>query len=210
MKKFLLLLFIGLSAIISAENAYADLVTYNFTTTVFSVDPSAPDFPAALNSVQPGDTISGTLTYESTSPTRAPFRLNNTTYELSNFSFSVNVGSVTFGDPWPGFGIAEIWDNDSNADKDGVIFSNVGPPGERQFQLGNINLPLETISSESLPDVGFSAPAVLALNRMGNPQRWIRSDTIYLQAEAVPIPGAVWLLGTGLIGIFGIRRKFKK
>ena len=29
-------------------------------------------------------------------------------------------------------------------------------------------------------------------------------------ADAVPIPGAVWLLGSGLIGIVGIKRKFKK
>jgi len=27
---------------------------------------------------------------------------------------------------------------------------------------------------------------------------------------AVPIPGAIWLLGSGLIGIVGVRRKFKK
>lgn len=33
-------------------------------------------------------------------------------------------------------------------------------------------------------------------------------DVAYI-AEAVPIPGAVWLLGSGLIGIVGIRRKFK-
>ena len=28
--------------------------------------------------------------------------------------------------------------------------------------------------------------------------------------EVVPIPAAVWLLGSGLIGMFGLRRKFKK
>lgn len=28
--------------------------------------------------------------------------------------------------------------------------------------------------------------------------------------EAVPIPGAIWLLGSGLIGIIGFRKKFKK
>jgi len=33
---------------------------------------------------------------------------------------------------------------------------------------------------------------------------WTYSITV------VPIPGAVWLLGSGLIGIVGIRRKFKK
>ena len=28
--------------------------------------------------------------------------------------------------------------------------------------------------------------------------------------SSIPIPGAVWLLGSGLIGIVGIRRKYKK
>ena len=32
----------------------------------------------------------------------------------------------------------------------------------------------------------------------------------YIEPAPVPIPGAAWLLGSGLIGIFGIRRKFKK
>ena len=33
-----------------------------------------------------------------------------------------------------------------------------------------------------------------------------------MQAEpsAVPIPGAVWLLGSGIAALIGIRRKFKK
>ena len=31
-----------------------------------------------------------------------------------------------------------------------------------------------------------------------------------VQADAVPIPGAFWLLGSGLISIVGIRRKIKK
>ncbi len=30
------------------------------------------------------------------------------------------------------------------------------------------------------------------------------------QVSAVPLPGAVWLLGSGVIGILGFRRKFKK
>ena len=35
-------------------------------------------------------------------------------------------------------------------------------------------------------------------------------DNIVLEANPVPIPGAVWLLGSGLIAMVGIRRKFKK
>ncbi len=30
------------------------------------------------------------------------------------------------------------------------------------------------------------------------------------ELHTVPIPGAVWLLGSGLLGLVGIRRKLKK
>lgn len=35
-------------------------------------------------------------------------------------------------------------------------------------------------------------------------------DNPFAEFSAVPIPGAVWLLGSGLIGIVGVRRKCKK
>ena len=35
-------------------------------------------------------------------------------------------------------------------------------------------------------------------------------DNIILSGDPVPIPGAVWLLGSGLIGLAGFRRKYKK
>jgi hypothetical protein len=40
----------------------------------------------------------------------------------------------------------------------------------------------------------------------------LRNDTVQdlLIQPVVPIPAAVWLLGTGIIGLVGIRRKFKK
>lgn len=34
--------------------------------------------------------------------------------------------------------------------------------------------------------------------------------TIIGDTEAVPLPGAVWLLGSGLLGLVGFKRKFKK
>jgi hypothetical protein len=44
----------------------------------------------------------------------------------------------------------------------------------------------------------------------GDISRGIDQPTPYAKFSQVPIPGAIWLLGTGLIGIVGIRRKFKK
>lgn len=35
-------------------------------------------------------------------------------------------------------------------------------------------------------------------------------DTVRLTANAVPIPDAIWLLGSGLIGLVGIRRRINK
>ena len=37
---------------------------------------------------------------------------------------------------------------------------------------------------------------------------WFADDFTFAGAP-IPIPGAVWLLGSGLIGIVGIRKKFK-
>lgn len=36
------------------------------------------------------------------------------------------------------------------------------------------------------------------------------NDVIYQHGSEVPIPGAVWLLGSGLLGLIGVRRKLKK
>jgi len=40
---------------------------------------------------------------------------------------------------------------------------------------------------------------------------WTFVDEVdFYQGAAVPVPGAVWLLGTGLLGLLGLRRKFRK
>jgi len=44
----------------------------------------------------------------------------------------------------------------------------------------------------------------------GNEPYFYAISEIVLTGSPVPIPGAIWLLGSGLIGIVGIRRKFKK
>jgi len=55
----------------------------------------------------------------------------------------------------------------------------------------------------------FSFTDIVRLQMTGNHQAFFMDDFVYNET-AVPNPGAVWLLGSGLIGIAGFRRKFKQ
>jgi hypothetical protein len=56
---------------------------------------------------------------------------------------------------------------------------------------------------------GLKATALTTELQFGfrNDLGWFHLDDI--SANQVPIPGAVWLLGSGLVGLAGLRRKFK-
>jgi hypothetical protein len=48
-------------------------------------------------------------------------------------------------------------------------------------------------------------------------EHWYVNDQViynklgaWVVADVVPIPGAVWLLGSGLVGLVGLRKKLKK
>ena len=99
----------------------------------------------------------------------------------------------------------------------GMIFNLVGPnnsevlvggtiPGTATYETtfyGNFSnitgIRLDVLPDNSLP---FGGPGLAPQN--GN---FVLTE---ITMEAVPIPGAVWLLGSGLIGLFAIRRKLKK
>jgi len=76
----------------------------------------------------------------------------------------------------------------------------LGLPGIDYGDFGNRGL-------EYADTTEFNASNVEINWRAQKPGDWSRLIT----AESpVPIPGAVWLLGSGLIGLVGIKRKFKK
>ena len=50
----------------------------------------------------------------------------------------------------------------------------------------------------------------IVFDHQGSDNCGIIIDDVSLTSSQVPIPAAIWLLGSGLIGLVGLRRKFKK
>jgi len=57
---------------------------------------------------------------------------------------------------------------------------------------------------------GLLDVAIEANDGAGAEQDWLNRSRYVVAYNAVPIPGAVWLLGSGFIGLVGLRKKFKK
>jgi hypothetical protein len=93
-------------------------------------------------------------------------------------------------------------------DTNGVLMNSVSTSAplkgaSREWVSFNISL--------VVPDGAYSWEVTLDSNYGGSGSyRDVFWDSISLSSNNVPIPGAVWLLGSGLIGLVGIRRKFRK
>src|SRR6478752_7190243 len=127
------------------QAALAAEVTYEFTTTVTFVNPSAIGFPASLNGVSVNNSITGRIQYEANSPAAANplsgvFQLA-TYYPLTNVSISINVAGSVFN-TWDGPLAALVWNNDPTSSfppgvYDGLLFVNITSPGNARFKIGN-------------------------------------------------------------------------
>ena len=58
--------------------------------------------------------------------------------------------------------------------------------------------------------VGIHGPGYPAGNYIENGNSWSSCDLqfrTYTDTAAVPIPGAIWLLGSGILGLVGLRKR---
>ena len=69
--------------------------------------------------------------------------------------------------------------------------------------------PLKTVDTFGLKHINYAN--ITWLNGQESPS-FAYDETYYITASAapVPVPAAVWLFGTGLIGLFGVRMKTKR
>lgn len=66
------------------------------------------------------------------------------------------------------------------------------------------------ISTEAFTTITFSANDQPIWTYGEGQGLYMSADHIFAGASVVPVPGAVWLLGSGLMGLVGLRRKAQK
>jgi len=79
-----------------------------------------------------------------------------------------------------------------------ISFSDIHRGDAENTRDGNLNLKTDFNSQHG--SIGAEC----------NPKPHHRGPRHHDQPQPTPIPAAAWLLGTGLVGLFGIRRKLQK
>ena len=125
------------------------------------------------------------------------------------FQFEVNPNSGwTFN---PGAAVPSSWEGQTTGSP--IFFIDTSDPRENPLisgkQLGNFDFGLQTVSLKDFVLTGLDGEDLITISPdLYNVTFDEKMDTYTI--TGVPIPGAVWLLSSGLLGLVGLRRKFKK
>lgn len=232
------LFFLGLLAVFVPVNpARAALVSIDITATISRIDDTNGFLTGHIGV---GDIIHGTYIYETTTAdtnvlsevgdyrhTTAPFGI---TLEVNEYLFRTDPSDVDF--------LVEIC-NDHNNNHDAYVLRSynnlfdISVPSSPEFpayldnhiswQLSDFvtHTALASAAGTALPTLppilpDWPSPYRLDISSQqtfgGTQSFYILADvtSAVLSPTSVPIPAALWLLGSGLIGLIGLRRKFKK
>jgi hypothetical protein len=175
---------IALLMSINLDTAHANLVVNgNFGTGDFTSWVTSDNFQG-FNSV---DALSGrALLGQVDEPASLSQIISTTTGQRYVLKFIL--GNSTFEDS-PGPNSFQVWWGDLSQ----LSYQNASGFAERDFIYYNL--------------LADSTSTKLMFTFQNDPGWWSLGE---ISASPVPIPGAVWLLGSGLLGLVGIRRKFHK
>jgi len=156
----------------------------------------------------------------------------NVSYNIVKFSDGTQQGSIVdSGQGWneelPGYqlfysvnggtwvnvaALNPVRDNQANPNGNPVIpvgtVAAAGTYGNLDYSVTSITNSLVTLAT------GWGTGQTLALRWVDDNAENVSPDQIIgldnVNVSSVPIPGAVWLLGSGLVGLVGIRRRMQK
>ncbi len=199
---------------LNARPSLAVVTTYDFTGQVtYVADPMVLIPPAVLSGIAVGDPIVGSFSYDAaTSPSTNPFASSPqfgsaTYYEIPNtFSLAINDASIPI--TTEKFHVFVWNDAPSLGDHDGIVITNMGMPTSYFFTVGVTNLPSDTFNDDSLPTTSING--ILALEKYTSDDYLRGSAGMVASTSPVPIPPAIWLFGSGLVGLVGLRRRCRK
>lgn len=221
MKQFLVCLVVLLSFSI----ANADIVTFNFTGVVTGIlrNDSNGTFGNAFHS---GDPVSISYTIDTATPPEPDkygflgpnravyFNAGTVNYSISGYNFS-GLARVGISNDIPGDG---SW---SGLSYDGFTlgpmtwslpseFSNFNPTSlfVQFFDLSGSMFNSTSLVTD-LPFASLTQINGFRIDSKLNPDDWAGLN-FTLNTAPVPIPGAVWLLGSGIVGLAALRRKVQK
>lgn len=140
--------------------------------------------------------------------------------DQSSFVFTAGPGSVGLADPFPGTPYFVLRDNDPMVDGFFVASSvdfPIGVPSDSEGGFGpftpnfSVGYTEDTLGSlDILAAVGtYDFTGLTNFNLTVDDGPFNAMGLIFEQMTitAVPVPAAVWLFGSGLIGLLGLRRK---
>ena len=102
-------------------------------------------------------------------------------------------------------GISGISINDGDTQGDGIHFAQFGIGSTTPFTMGTA-----IIGSITLSGIGAFDPADVATLQLVSGFNFATQDWVRLEANAVsavPVPAAVWLMGSAIAGLFGFSRR---
>ncbi|OPY90202.1 MAG: hypothetical protein A4E72_00780 [Syntrophus sp. PtaU1.Bin208] len=178
------------SLLLFASNAFADLYSFNLIYANEELNGGAMDNYATVTVDRTAED-QATITFKS---------LND--YRLQN-RLGVQVNAFVFG-------VSNLTDGEFVNQKN---FSNFGDFNVSFNKIGKTTEPFSFVLTKKSAEVWSSAVDVLEINDWGYlavahivPQQ---GDSGYAAGDGsvVPLPGAVWLLGSGLVGLAAFRRR---